>query len=362
MAEKKEGFGLTIFHKMLLAMLVVALLPLGGFWYLSRQRAVQDWAAAAGDSLNRVAAALADEVDSWVGANLRVLRQNAALDDIRSMDAGRQTPVLKSIAAVYDWSYLVHTLANDGQNISRSDGQPGRSYADRRYYQHLVKDGKAAAGEVAIGRTTGEPALILAVPVVPLADAGRGALVMAMRLTEISRTVTQGRIGRSGLAFLVDETGKVIAHPNPDHTSGELKDLSGHPALAAAAQEQGLISYEDDGRPVVAAAHKTGQGWTLVVQQDRDEAFAAVQAADRHALLLLAVTMVIVLAVALLLSRRLAGPITRLTAVADDMSRGKLGADIAETRRRDEIGALARAIERMGVSIQMAIEKLRKRV
>ncbi|WP_159441306.1 HAMP domain-containing protein [Desulfopila aestuarii] len=42
------------------------------------------------------------------------------------------------------------------------------------------------------------------------------------------------------------------------------------------------------------------------------------------------------------------------------MSKGKLGAKIDECSRSDEIGALARAIERMGVSLQMAIDRLRK--
>ncbi len=38
-----------------------------------------------------------------------------------------------------------------------------------------------------------------------------------------------------------------------------------------------------------------------------------------------------------------------------------LEADIFETSRSDKIGALARAIERMGISLRIAINKLRNR-
>jgi methyl-accepting chemotaxis protein len=71
--------------------------------------------------------------------------------------------------------------------------------------------------------------------------------------------------------------------------------------------------------------------------------------------------MVSVIVVAYLLARRLSTPIRNLTVIADEISRGNLGAKIAETGRSDEIGALARAIERMGVSLQMAFDRLRKK-
>jgi len=70
---------------------------------------------------------------------------------------------------------------------------------------------------------------------------------------------------------------------------------------------------------------------------------------------------VLVSAVAYWLGHRLADPIRRLTTLADNISRGEMSGKILETERGDEIGALARAIERMSVSIQMAMGRLRKR-
>ena len=70
-------------------------------------------------------------------------------------------------------------------------------------------------------------------------------------------------------------------------------------------------------------------------------------------------TLFLVFLATLVFARRMVKPIRRLTDIAGDYSRGKLNAKIPGTMRGDEIGALARAVERMGVSIKMAFEELR---
>jgi methyl-accepting chemotaxis protein len=51
-------------------------------------------------------------------------------------------------------------------------------------------------------------------------------------------------------------------------------------------------------------------------------------------------------------------PIQRLTTLAEEISRGKINPQISYANRKDEIGALARAIERLSTSIRLAIKRL----
>ena len=62
------------------------------------------------------------------------------------------------------------------------------------------------------------------------------------------------------------------------------------------------------------------------------------------------------------LGKALTRPINELTAIAVQLSNGELQVNIPQTARGDEIGSLARAIERLGVSIQLAMDRLRKKV
>jgi len=58
------------------------------------------------------------------------------------------------------------------------------------------------------------------------------------------------------------------------------------------------------------------------------------------------------------LASGLTRPIRRLTQISDGISRGNLAATIVETRRSDEIGSLARAIERLRANVKLAVDRL----
>ena len=118
------------------------------------------------------------------------------------------------------------------------------------------------------------------------------------------------------------------------------------------------IEFEDKGKQVVAYTQRTSNGWTLIVQQDYEDAYASLLESELYTSVLLGVTLVLVLVGAFVLGRRLVNPIENLTSITGDYSRGKLDAKIPGTSRGDELGELARAIERMGVSISMAFAKL----
>jgi len=210
-----------------------------------------------------------------------------------------------------------------------------------------------------MGRTSGEPALILAGPIYGNNNHRDGVIAFAMTLEDLSKSVTDVSIGETGFAILLDDKNQVVARGKG--LSSQLENLSGHPAVIAAGQgNRHPFVIEDNGKQMVVCGQTTKQGWTLIVQQDYDEAFAVPLKTRQNALVLFGVTAASVTLVAFLLAAGIAGPIRSLTMVADNISRGELDVTIKETGRRDEIGALARAIERMGISLQMAFKRMRK--
>lgn len=351
----------SIFHKMLAAMLLVALVPLLTIWYVNYRGSIAHISASVDQRLSGISDRLVTHVNDWVGMNEKTLRQNAALRDVASMDAARQVPILKTVLNEYGWSYLVFTIRPDGKNIARSDDKELIDYSDRIYFKQVI-DGAPLGKQVVLSKTTGKPALILAVPIYGAANnVVTGVMAMGMAIGEISEQVTNSRIGNTGYAFLLDESGKVVAHQKQEYASNAV-DFSGHPAFLGRDNEtHKQVVFEEDGRKVIAYAQRTQQGWTMVAQQDYDEAFAAISTANRQGLVLLITTLLAAIAIAYLVSQRLAQPIRNLTHIADEISRGKLGATIVEINRGDEIGALAAAIERMSVSIKMALERLKMR-
>ncbi|MCP3870630.1 MAG: HAMP domain-containing protein [Gammaproteobacteria bacterium] len=360
MAEgNKVGFG--IFHKVLLTMVLIAVIPLVAVWYLNYLNNASQIAKNIDTHFNQGLNNLSQHVDGWVDMNRRMLQQNARLPDVRSMDADRQNPIMKLITGEYDWNYLAFTVDPQGQNIGRSDGKKTRYYGDRVYVKQVL-DGSDMGKQVLIGKTSGKPALVMSVPIKNDSKELQGVLAIAMTIAEVSERVTSTRIGKTGFAFLVDESGKIIAHPAPELRDSR-KDLSSNPDVSRGlALGDGKLTYLDErGQKVISRIKQTADGWLLVIQQDYAEAYASLDESNRNAVLMLVVTILLVIVVSMGFSRRLSQPILQLTEAAEAVSRGQMDVPIEGTERGDEIGLLANAISRLRNSTRLAINRLARK-
>jgi methyl-accepting chemotaxis protein len=357
--RRKVRFG--IFGKILLVMLLVSLLPFGVFWFITFQETAERLRADSEALMTQTAKGLAAQVDDWIRANVTTLRTAALLPDILSMEREKQEPVLKAVQKEHPWMYLAFTLGTDGMNIARNDDQALRDYSDRQYYKDVMA-GKALAWQTVVGRTSNVPALILAVPI-KNGERVVGVLAAAMTVDELSRNVATWKKGQSGFAFLLDEKGYVIAHPQRKFVETR-ENLSSHP-LVAAYRQKGWTTItapftNEKGRSVLGHARSGSYGWVLALQQEEIEVFEALNVLQNFAYMLLAITVLLVFAIAWFAARSLVTPIMKLTDAAERMSLGELNLKI-DVASRDEIGLLAEAIKRMQTSLQIAMQRLRRR-
>jgi methyl-accepting chemotaxis protein len=351
---------LNIFHKLLITLLVVTLVPLCALWYLGNSAAEKELGANISENLVSTMNTVATGINAWDDGNLRALRMASRLEAMVSMDGARQTPVLTAVGTTYEWSYLMFTVAPDGNNIARNDGAPLTTYGDRAYFKSVMA-GEEVGRLVAIGKSSGKPSLIVATPIRNESRAIVGVLGMAMNLGDVSRTITDIRIGETGHAILLDASNKVIAHGDASKVRTALQDFSTHPALKVAGITDAPAVYMNEGVQMIGFVRKLPQGWTVLVEQQYDEAFATLTKMQNEARILILVAIALVVAVAFLMGKQLTRPINELTAIADKLSKGQLDVAIPQTSRGDEIGSLARTIERLGISIQMAMDRLRKK-
>ncbi len=361
--RQKTGFG--IFPKTLTLLALASVLPLLIVWFLNYQATMKQVTLTAHERLDAVSEILVARVNDWMEMNTRMLRENAAAGAIRSMDPERQKPVLTVIQEEYPRIHTMLVIGPDGNSISRSDDKPLKNYSDRTYVQQVLA-GEPLGQQVLIGKTTGLPGLALAVPIRGEDETVKGVLVSSMATVVLSAFVTNTNIGDTGFAFLLDAQGKVIAHQSMQDANFR-KDFSAHPAFVAF-NEQGKssLAYRDDerGGSVIAYMKRTAGGWTLVTQQDHDEAFGAIAATNTNAVVMLVITLSVVLVVAYLVSRRIAQPIQRLTRIANEASLANFSAvdgHMSEKDRGDEIGELARSVERLAVSLRVAMGRLQKK-
>ena len=358
--ESSVRFG--IFFKMLLVMVLVATIPLGVVWYISHAASEQAIKQDVDNRLSSTANQLRSYVESWIDMNVRVLRQNAELPDMVSMDGGKQKTILESIVNSYEWDYLAFTVDINGKNIGRSDNKALKDYSDRHYVRQVLAGGDLGQ-QVLISKTNGKPALVLATPIKDSQKWTKGVLALGMTLTDISQKISSVHFGKTGHAILLDQDGKVISHFNKEYVT-KRASLAEHPGFKALilANKESAIYTEDNGKKVIGQLRKTRHGWILLVEQDYDEAFAALKTYNQQTQVLMLATVIVVLIIAFFVSRQLTRPIRHLTAAADAISHGKFDNEISDTKRGDELGELARSVERLGTSVRLAMERFDRAV
>src|SRR6516225_1287598 len=233
--------------------------------------------------------------------------------------------------------------------------------ADPRFTEALAK--KVWFGPVYF-RKESEPYMTMAV-----AQSGRnaGVTVAEVNLKLIWDVITAIKIGKTGYAYVVDDKGRLIAHPDISRVLRNT-DLSGLPQVLAArgtpreASEPGAIVRNLDGHRVLSASAAIPRlGWLVFVEQPIGEALAPLYTSLLQTGLLLVLGLVVAILAGLLLARRMTGPIRALAAGAARIGSGALDHRIT-VRTGDELEQLAHRFNTMASDLQSSYADLEKKV
>jgi methyl-accepting chemotaxis protein len=354
-------------RNILLAILAVVSLPLASLWYTNIYKLQEGLENQINQDLIQTAEVIATRIDDWTEMNLKLLEQNSSLAQIKSGLEEQQKPILESMVHTYDWLYLAYAIGPGGYKTARSDDKPiinpdgskAHFRGDRSYFRQ-IKSGAKTGQQLLLSRTLGKPAFILCNEI---ANPGamllkKGALCIGATVSELSESVVNTKIGKTGYAVLIDSFSRVIAHGKPEAVTEQLQDIGSDPMVVRATPGEPYTYYSGDTRKV-AYMKPVGSNWHLIVEQDYDDAYSALSDAKLGSLILLVATLTMSVVISFLVARFVAAPLQRLTGIANEISRGKFQNKLPESTRKDEIGELAKAIEKMSISISMAMKQLR---
>jgi C4-dicarboxylate-specific signal transduction histidine kinase len=284
---------------------------------------------------------LLSPVEAWLEKNIEALQSAAKTPEMQSLDQKLQEQVLKSINQRCPWVYAAFTGNICGENIARSDFGQLVDFSEQSFYQDVMK-GKAVAIHTFIDRTTKRLDMILAVPI------KRGGEIIGfagvkLNTEKLTSPVKLWKNGSSGFAFLVDENNKVLAHPNQNYVQKEM-NMKKHPLIVADKNDiSGNVQYfEDNNERVLGYLRKSRFGWKIAIQQSEKEAFAKYGRTSFIIVLAFLATGGIVFLIVFLSARAIVKPIVYLTQAAEQ--KGIAISNFQVVSRKDEIGALARAI------------------
>ena len=206
-------------------------------------------------------------------------------------------------------------------------------------------------------RRDSEPCMTIAVAGNRAAD---GVAIADINLTLIWDVIAAIKIGPTGRAFVVDDSGRLIAHPDisrvlrGDAGSADFNRLQ---SAIAAAKGSAVVTTGDEGKPVVAVAVRADNvGWTVIAQQPVSEAFASIRAMLWRSLALILIGALVAAALAYWLAHRMSGPIRQLEDGAQRIGAGHFEHRIAISSG-DELEQLADRFNEMAEELAVSREK-----
>jgi class 3 adenylate cyclase len=311
----------SLFRKYFLVLFAAVVLPIAANGISNTWFSYVDQRAILSALLRSEATSAADKIESFLdGINVPL---GSTIPQDGSTEASVKQLRLLVVRAMHQVPGILSISLVDGTgaerlHISRTGSNRTEGGADRSGDPAVVgaRTAKVWYGPV-IYRQGSEPSITMAMANYDdtvVVD----SVIAEISLKPIWLIVSEIRVGRSGQAFVVDQTGHLIAHPAISKVMQGLDEKAAlalrglRDAIAAAGGTAIAHRNPENERVVTAGAPVAAAGWTVFVEQSQAEAFAPLYASLwRTGGLLLAAT-VLAAVLAYWLAGRMSGPIRLL--------------------------------------------------
>lgn len=359
----KLTFFSNLQFRVALILLVVSLAPLAivsVFAVRTAEQAIQDIAT---NQLENLAEEKQELLERWITERKADLEVAAGSASLKSMDPARIGPYLKLVQTQYGVYPRFVIVDRAGRTIAdTADGK--ETFADAAWFRE-ASQGRPYFSQVEAGDDGRESVFRLAAPIRDTGGRLIGAACSTVSTQAILARVLKVSLGETGECYLVDKTGTFLAHKEPARI---LRDniAQSESFLNIFGQTGPRPIYTDyRGIPVLGASRAVaGTQWFVVVEQDRDEAFASSDRLVRNIHIVIALTVAGAVGVSWLLSFYISSPIRALSEAAHALSRGDFAGALrgASTTRSDEIGALHAAFHHMANQLWDRQSRMEQRI
>jgi signal transduction histidine kinase len=344
--------------KLILLIMTAAVVPLFLFALVSINSLRNSTRQSVTEGNLNVATRAAEQISAYVSNSVDVLRAIGAELNGTRLVAWQQDRVAKNFVLEFPEFREISFFAPDGTVVATS-----RIGAPR-----LKPPAPGATPDVNVAPVEIDddllPTTTIAVPLSPSADSAGGWIVGELRLEELWRMVDRIRVGEHGFAALLSSDGRLVAHGDP---SEKRFIARGEPvpeyevAANLRAGQPGAASYtdEDGVEKLATGALVQPYGWTVVVEQTHDEAFAIAHRVERQLLVAILGAFAITLVAGTSWSRSFISRIFTLRRGTEALAAGRLNERVSISGR-DEFHQLADAFNTMADRLVELQESLRR--
>ncbi|WP_028299811.1 methyl-accepting chemotaxis protein [Oceanospirillum beijerinckii] len=269
-------------HKIALLASVIVVTTLSIFSWVQYQSARQTLFDKAEQSTQEEMGILGHQITHWLNGKLRLIDMMAeSINQDFSRDRIQQTfdnPLLKK-----EFLLIFGGLETDGKKISNNPNSKSEGYDARKrpWYPLAKQHRQAVLTNPYIGATSGE---LLISAVANFYDKGefKGAFGGDLSLKAVSEALNTLSFNGTGYAFLLNQDGRIISHPDNTLYGKSISELLGDQFAGNQPQlNHNLIEASAQGQAVYTAFHPLeqlyGKHWYIGVVLEQDKVMADAQ-------------------------------------------------------------------------------------
>jgi len=343
----REGDGAMQFRsKIFLVLALIGVVPAAVLGAMSFSVNRAELERTVGSTQARVAEEAARACERFVAQAMESLRLSASLLPLRDLSVSDLETVLR---IPYRQLEFIDAIWLPGGPLVY-EGSNGRPLPEVELLQRGAPLELARQAGVAIGAPYAARDGSMRLPLALRLDGDR-LLGAELSLAQLGRQMRQTSQGGT-LAYLATRAGTVLAQPDALELSPEER------ALIAGGAASRIVLRLDGERWLAAAAPVGTLGWMVVVAQREEVALRPAALVRQYTLFWVAVSLLLVLLLGALLSRRVTDPMKRLREGVKALGEGR--AQAVEVSSRDEIGELARSFNQMAAERVQRDEEIRR--
>jgi len=325
--------------KLTLGGIAIVLIPMLVIGFISINSSRSSLKDAAMGNCAQIAKGLSAMITIAVEGQIDLLKSLTMTSDFRAAaaavngGAGKDTDSLAIIAKRLEGIHRARDkqyeqiIFTDAQGIVKADSVGGKNsginVADRKYFRE-AQAGKVDASAVVKSKGTGNPVLVVSVPV-QTPEGKFAGLVGAVINAEFLFSQMSGiKVGKTGYPYMVNDKGIMIAHPKKEFILDlDLTKMAGMESMSSqmVAGKAGSELYTFKGvKKVAGFAPVPVTGWSVGVAQDLDDLMEPVVTVRNMVLLFGTIFLGLTVAFVLYFSRRISRPITLAASVMSETS------------------------------------------
>ncbi|NOY52234.1 MAG: HD domain-containing protein [Deltaproteobacteria bacterium] len=310
----------------------------------------------------------AEEVSSYLDNTIEKLEIVARLQPLtRSFSEQQNYQLLVFFLEQYKDLISISLLDEKGATQAEVI-RPGLGSVRRKERAALRKSviSEAMEGKVYVSDPLGIPEknaslLMIGLPIIEGNHVG-GVLLADMSLERIWKIIGRITIRRSGEAYLVDRQGRLIAHKDRQRAVRQ-ESMKGEEIVGkylALGNTGGALPFVDKGGREMLGAYAplSLEGWGVVVQEPRKDAYSVVAEMKEQIIFWGVVTSILVSIIGLFFARRISVPIMDFTRSALRIAQGNFKEKI-KIRSNNEIGQLAETFNFMANQLDLYDQNMR---